>query len=216
MPRTGPFNQFTDQYEDWFAKNRSVFQSELNALRKVVPAEGRGIEIGVGSGIFARPLGITEGVDPSAPMRARARERDIHAVEGIAEALPFEDRSFDFAVMVTTICFVDDPERSLQEANRILIDSGTLVMGFVDKDSPVGKKYLEHREESVFYKDAVFYGTDELIGMMEKTGFGIREIHQTVFGELEQVRSVQESLKGYGKGSFVVIAADKINHFGHE
>jgi len=209
MPKTGPFDLHSDQYEDWFVRNQFVFQSELNALRKVIPPEGKGIEIGVGSGIFAEPLGIREGVEPSAVMRNRAREKNIRVLEGVAEDLPCADESFDFALMVTTICFVDDPGRSLHEANRILKDSGTLIIGFVDKNSPVGKKYLEHREESVFYKDAIFYGTEELIGILKETGFEIGEICQTVFEELDHVRNVQQPLKGYGKGSFVVIQAIK-------
>ncbi|HER07466.1 MAG TPA: class I SAM-dependent methyltransferase, partial [Bacteroides sp.] len=185
MPKTTPFDKHSDQYEDWFVTYRNVFLSELSALRKVIPEEGTGIEIGVGSGIFAEPLGIRTGVEPSVKMRTRASERGIHAVDGVAEALPFPDNHFDFALMVTTICFVDDPHQSLREANRILTGSGVLVIGFVDKESPVGKNYLEYREESVFYRDAVFFSTGELIKMLEETGFGIGEIYQTVFGELD-------------------------------
>jgi SAM-dependent methyltransferase len=209
MPRTGPFDQYSDRYEDWFVTHRPVFLSELNALKKVIPGEGEGIEIGVGSGIFAAPLGIRTGVEPSEAMRKRASGRNIHVLAGVAENLPCADRSFDFALMVTTICFVDNAYKALREMHRILKDPGVLVLGFVDRNSPVGQKYLEHREESVFYRDAIFYGTDELIRSLAETGFGIGEIYQTVFGELDGISTVQEPLKGYGKGSFVVIEAEK-------
>lgn len=39
--------------------------------------------------------------------------RDISGVQGIAEALPFRDAVFDYALVVTTICFVDDPKAML-------------------------------------------------------------------------------------------------------
>jgi len=209
MPKTTPFDKHSDQYEEWFATYKYVFQSELAALRKVIPPEGTGIEIGVGSGIFAEPLGIGMGVEPSPAMRTRALERGIQVLDGVAEKLPFPEKEFDFAMMVTTICFVDDIAQSLREAYRILKDSGSLVIGYVDKNSPVGKDYLKYKEESVFYKDTVFFGTVELIKMLEETGFRIGEIYQTVFGKLDKINTVQEPVKGYGKGSFVVIEAKK-------
>ncbi|HAM49303.1 MAG TPA: SAM-dependent methyltransferase, partial [Nitrospiraceae bacterium] len=41
-----------------------------------------------------------------------------------AENLPFEDNAFDFALMVTTICFMEDPLQALREIRRILCPSG--------------------------------------------------------------------------------------------
>ena len=64
--------------------------------------------------------------------------------------------------LYTSICFVDDIYRSFKEAHRILKESGTLITGFIDKNSPIGIKYSEHKEKSVFYKEACFYGTEDL------------------------------------------------------
>ena len=209
MARTHPFDTHSDEYELWFDRNQNVFQSELNALRNVFPAAGRGVEIGVGSGIFAEPLGIPEGIEPSAPMRNRAKQRNIKAINGIAESLPYPDKSLDFAVMITTICFVDDVYQSMYEVHRVLKDGGSLIIGFVDKDSTVGREYLAHKEESIFYREAVFYGTEELYGILDDTGFIIEKTNQTVFGKLDEVNEVQDVLEGYGQGSFVVIKASK-------
>jgi SAM-dependent methyltransferase len=209
MARTHPFDTHPDEYDLWFIQNQNVFQSELKALRNVFSAEGRGVEIGVGSGIFAEPLGIPEGIEPSEAMRNRAKQRNIKAINGIAENLPYPDRSLDFTVMITTICFVDDVYKSMYEAHRVLKDGGSLIIGFVDKDSPVGREYLAHKEESVFYREAVFYGTEELYGILDDTGFIIEKTCQTVFGKLDEVNGVQDVLEGYGKGSFVVIKAGK-------
>ncbi len=60
-----PFDIYSDEYEDWFKKNEITFQSELLALKQVVPIGKKGIEIGIGSGIFAAKLNIQFGVDPS-------------------------------------------------------------------------------------------------------------------------------------------------------
>ncbi len=210
MPKTKPFDNYPDEYDNWFVTNEYAFQSELNAIKKVLPVRGKGIEIGIGSGIFAEPLGITEGIEPSRAMRERAKQRNIKSIDAVAENLPYSDKSIDFALMVTTICFVDDIYKSFDEANRILTDNGRLIIGFVDKNSPIGKKYLEHKDESIFYQDAVFYGTEDLFEILKNTGFEIESTYQTVFGEIDKIRKVQDVLEGYGQGSFIVIIAKKI------
>lgn len=209
MPKERVFDEHLAEYEEWFVANEWVYRSELKALEKVMHAPGRGVEIGIGSGLFAEPLGIREGVDPSAKMREKAAERGLQAIDGVAEELPYPDASFDFALMVTTICFVDDIVRSFLEAGRILKDGGRLVLGFVDKDSRIGRMYLEHKEESVFYRDALFFGTQEVCGILRDTGFGIGGIWQTVFGRLDEVRQVQEPKPGFGEGSFLALEGIK-------
>mgnify|MGYP006304620659 FL=1 len=111
MPRTEPFEKHPDKYEDWFEKNNAVYQSELQALKTLLPKGKKVVEIGVGSGRFAAPLNIRTGIEPSEQMRKLARKRGIDAREGLAENLPFDDSQFDFALMVTTICFLDDIEK---------------------------------------------------------------------------------------------------------
>jgi len=111
--------------------------------------------------------------------------------------------------MITTICFVDDIYRSFAEANRILKNSGNLIIGFVDKESPVGKIYLKLKAQNLFYKDALFYRTEEVYKILENRGFLVEETWQTVFGNLEEINRVQEVITGSGKGSFIVIKARK-------
>jgi len=209
MPRTAAFDKYSDEYDNWFVTNRYAFQSELIAIKKVLPSRGKGIEIGVGSGIFAEPLGITEGIEPSRAMREKAMQKNIKAINAVAENLPYPDRSIDFALMITTICFVDDINKCFDEAYRILKDTGILIIGFVDKNSPIGKMYLEHKNESIFYKDAVFYETEDLYDILNKAGFEIENTFQTVFGQIDKIKNVQDVLEGYGQGSFIVIKAKK-------
>lgn len=209
MPKTRPFDEHLKDYEKWFVDNHFVFQSELNALKRVIPKGKKGIEIGIGSGIFAEQLGINEGIDPSKAMREKAKERKINVIDAVAENLPYQDGCVDFALMVTTICFVDDIYKSLKEANCVIKEAGYLIIGFVDKKSQIGKTYLKHKDEKIFYKDAKFYSTEELLGFLKNTGFSIEDIFQTIFGNLNEINKVQEVFTGYGKGGFVVIKAKK-------
>lgn len=207
MPETKPFDNHTEEYEKWFVNNHFVFQSELNAIKEVIPSNKNGIEIGIGSGIFAKPLGIKTGVEPSKAMREKAKTKMINAIDAVAENLPYPKSSIDFALMVTTVCFLDDIYKSFYEVNRILSKNGYFIIGFVDKISPLGKLYQEGKEESTFYKNAKFYSTKELLGILKNTGFEIKEIYQTIYGKLNEIKQVQDVKPFYGEGSFVVIKA---------
>lgn len=209
MAKTKPFDEHLEEYEQWFVDHHYVFQSELAAIQSVLPSSGRGMEIGIGSGIFAEPLGIKNGVEPSRTMREKAIKRGLDPTDGVAEKLPYPDKSYDFALMVTTICFVDDIRKSFSEANRVLKNNGYLIIGFVDKNSPVGKLYLQYKNESLFYKEAVFLSTKEVYNILKDSGFEIETTLQTVFGTLDTINKIQEPENGYGKGSFIVIKAIK-------
>lgn len=141
MARPAPFEAHHERYEAWFEKHGAAYVSELLALRPFVPFEGRGLEIGVGTGRFAAPLGVPGGVDPSPAMLAYAVARGVDVFVATAEQLPFAESSFDFALVVTTLCFVDSPERMLSEARRVLKPDGRLVIGFIDRASDIGRDY---------------------------------------------------------------------------
>lgn len=209
MPKTEPFDLHHEQYELWFTRNRFAYDSELRAVERLLPSVGRGVEIGAGTGLFAVPLGVVVGVEPSSAMRELAATRGLDARDGVAEDLPFEDEEFDYALMVTTVCFVDDVHASFSEARRVLKPKGRFVIGFVDRASPLGRAYEKHKEDNVFYRDAVFYSTDEVLALLAAHGFVEPQVVQTVFGELSRIDSVQEPAPGYGEGGFVVVSAAK-------
>ena len=209
MAKIEPFDRYTAQYEQWFELNKYAYESEILAIKALLPASGEGFEIGVGSGLFAKPFGIKFGIDPSEKMREIARKRGIDAIDGIAESLPYDDSRFDFALMVTTICFLDDIEAALKEAHRVIKPGGSLIIGFVDKNSALGKQYLKHKNESLFYRIATFYSVDEVVFFLKKAGFRDYTFTQTVFHYLHEIHAVEPVKKGYGEGSFVAVRVIK-------
>jgi len=208
-PKTEPFDFHLDLYEQWFETYRYAYLSEIEAIKKVWQSQGATMEIGIGSGLFALPLSVKQGVEPSASMRQKAAERGLTVVEGVAESLPYEDASFDAVLMVTTICFVNDPLKALEEAYRVLKSSGNLVIAFVDKESPVGQQYLQHKNESLFYKEATFFDMNEMKTLLQRAGFRITATYQTIFRNLDQLNGIEKPKPGFGEGSFVVINACK-------
>jgi ubiquinone/menaquinone biosynthesis C-methylase UbiE len=137
---------FAAGYDSFMARpERAVLRGHRKALLDRVT--GRVLEIGGGTGAnlpFYGP-GIDELVitEPEEPM-ARRLERKLagyslptRVVRAAAEALPFDDASFDFVVSTLVLCTVDDPGRALAEAHRLLKPNGQLVfIEHVRSDDP--------------------------------------------------------------------------------
>ena len=112
----------------------------LEERRRWIPrAHGDVLELGVGSGLNlafydAAKVAKVTGIDPSAPLLARAATRAaaapiaVELVRGTAEHLPFPDQAFDSAVITYSLCSVDDPGRALAELRRVLRPGGELVL----------------------------------------------------------------------------------------
>jgi len=203
------FDAYHARYEAWFTHHEVAFHSELLAVRALLPWQGLGLEIGVGTGRFAFPLGVKVGVDPSMRMLDYAVERGVLGVQGIAEELPFKDAVFDFALVVTTICFVGDARAMLVEASRVLKPCAPLVIGFVDRDSKLGEYYLSHQAENVFYRDARFFSAPEVERILSDVGFEKQTWGQTLSKPLNQIREIDPFREGHGNGGFVVVSATR-------
>ncbi|MGM0425100.1 MAG: SAM-dependent methyltransferase, partial [Thermodesulfobacteriota bacterium] len=67
MPKIEPFEKYSEAYEQWFEENPEAYRTELELIHGLLPPQpaARGLEVGVGSGRFAAPLGLDTGVEPS-------------------------------------------------------------------------------------------------------------------------------------------------------
>jgi len=204
---TNQFNLRADEYDKWFEENEIIFQSELNALQEALPIEGTGIDIGTGTGRFASPLKINIGVEPSENMSSIAKQRGITIINAVAENLPFKKQSFDFALMVTTVCFLTNILQAFSEVHRILKPNGKIILGIIDKNSKLGKMYEKEKSKSKFYNNANFYSTEEITHLLVKVGFINFSYWQTLSAGREKI--VEKPKSGFGDGSFVVIKAVK-------
>jgi ubiquinone/menaquinone biosynthesis C-methylase UbiE len=207
MPKTAPFEAHWLRYDEWFEHHASAYQSELLAVRALLPYCGLGLSIGVGTGRFAAPLGVQVGIDPAGKVLDCAVQRGMSVVQGIAEALPFSNNSFDYALSVTTICFVDDATAMLSEAYRVLKPGGELVIGFIDRTSDLGQHYLAHQAENVFYREATFFSAQEVEQLLYAIGFTNTVWVQTLSKRLEDIREIEPLRSGRGNGAFVTVKA---------
>ncbi len=203
------FNQYAKEYDKWFERNPFAYKSELLAIKRFFPRRGKGLEIGVGTGKFAVPLGIKVGIEPAKAMAVIARERGIEVHEAVAENLPFENGAFDFVLMVTVLCFLHNPKTVIEEIARVLKPEGSLIIGMIDGESFLGKIYESKKAKSLFYKDAQFYSVPEVIDMLKRTGFIHIKICQTIFKNPNEITESESVEDGFGKGGFVVLSAEK-------
>ncbi len=209
MPGVESFDKNVNQYEQWFTDHPFAYVSELHAVRALLPPTGSGIEIGVGTGRFAAPLGIKKGVEPSKAMAALAKKKGIEVLPGVAEKIPGAQAEFDFALLVTTVCFLDDLDLAFREIHRILKPEGTFIIGFIDRESLLGRTYEKRKDKSVFYRNATFYTANELVEHLAKAGFSNFTFRQTLFKPLEDMDDVDPVREGHDQGSFIVIRGIK-------
>jgi ubiquinone/menaquinone biosynthesis C-methylase UbiE len=210
MPLVAVFDQQAVEYDRWFDEHSSVYQAEVAALRNFLCPTGLGIEVGVGTGRFAVPLGIRFGIDPSRRMLNIARERGLRVCQAVGEQLPFCDEQFTLVLLVTVICFVDDVPTLLRELNRVLKRDGQLIIGFINRDSELGRLYESRKEASAFYREARFYSVEEVADWVKTASFDSLRFCQTLFGlPTEHLPKILEIREGYSDGAFIVLSATK-------
>jgi len=203
------FNNFAAEYDKWFESHEREYAQELKAIRELLPKEGNGIEIGAGTGRFTQPLEVSLGVEPAEAMRNIALSRGVNVIAGTAESLPVKDNLYDYALLVTTACFLEMPELAFKEVHRVLKSEGFIIVGLIDRNSRLGKKYGERKNESKFYKNANFHSVEEIQGKLEKTGFSNIYCVQAILPGDVNENYKSEVKQGYGEGSFVVLRAQK-------
>ncbi len=209
MAKTSVFDRYAGVYDAWFDTHAEVFASELDAVRALLPNRGKGVEIGAGTGRFAEGLGVELGVEPAEGMRRVAVRRGLCMIEGVAEDLPLHDGAFDYALMITVDCFLDDVPTAFAEAYRILRTGGFFILGMLDRRSPVGRRIERRASGGKFFRDARLRSAEEMIRQIQAVGFGEIEIRQTLFQDPEAMTAPDEVRAGHGKGGFVVIRGRK-------
>lgn len=163
-------------YRKWIKKPANSFSANLESrliIDMLKPIPGRSIlDIGCGSGLglikfISKGLQAT-GIDPSPYMLDIALENVKNRAElyrGYAESLPFEDNAFNYACLITTLEFVDDPLKSLQEAFRVAKDR--VFIGVLNRYAFKG---IERRIKGIFsktiYNKAHFFSIWELKNMI--------------------------------------------------
>lgn len=160
---------------------------DLAEAADIVPDE-RVLDVACGSGNGAisaarRAWGNTVGIDFVPALLERGRERaaaerlDIEFVEGDAQALPFEDGSFDVAISIFGAMFAPDQEKTAAELLRVVKPGGRIAMANWTPEGGVGEMFRTmagHAPPPPGVKPPLLWGSEE--ALRELFGDGIAEL----------------------------------------
>jgi ubiquinone/menaquinone biosynthesis C-methylase UbiE len=125
------FARFFDRFSGLMEKDIGRWRDEL-----VTDLRGRVIEVGAGNGMnfrhYPRTVEEVVAVEPEPYLRARAEQAAksapvrVSVRPGLADALEFDDDSFDSAVASLVLCSVPDQADAIAELRRVLKPGGEL------------------------------------------------------------------------------------------
>jgi len=204
------FDVYADKYDLWYLRNPVIFRCEADAIRSL-NLKGKGVSLGVGTGILDLSAPIQVGIEPSLKMLKIASKRSIEPIRAVAEFLPIRDKSFDFVLMVATLCFLSSPDKSLKEAKRIIRSGGHLAICFIPRDSTWGKEYTRKAMEGhILYSKARFYTFTEVKKMLNRLSLQIVDVKATLSFSPEDSPKKEIPSKDPRNKGFVCIKAKKV------
>ena len=218
------FDESAKDFDEWFGKNKAVFESELLAEQQFITDPERTVSIGLGSGLFDARLGIKFGVEPSESMAALARKRGIDVKIGSAENVPFEDEQFNAVLLGTIISYVKDRLKAVSEAHRILRQGGHIIVSFLTREGSYGMlydlAYLQGKYDPEtapqdpypiqFLQETNWCSVSEVSALLKDAGFVGLEYMQTLTRHPKYSNdSIEEPTSGYDRGDYVVIRGRK-------
>ena len=124
-------SQIFPRLMEWVMAGNEFHRLRMELLAQV---HGEVLELGIGTGLNLQhyPKTVTglHAVDPANLLPKIVMERStsqsfpIRIQHVTAESLPYDDRSFDFAVSTWTLCTISDPVKALREVRRVLKPDG--------------------------------------------------------------------------------------------
>lgn len=161
----------------------------LKQREKIVPqAEGRVLEIGMGSGINIRyynPDKVEKiwGLEPSAGMRQKAKSRvesapfDLEWLDLPAEEIPLDDKSVDTIVLTYTLCTIPDWLSAVKQMRRVLKSSGKLLFSEHGKAPDASVKKWQDRINPLWMEIAGgCHLNRDIPELLIEGGFNIKEM----------------------------------------
>jgi SAM-dependent methyltransferase len=173
-----------DRFSRFMEQGARIFYEQL-----YIPAGCQLLDVACGSGqlaLWAARDGVNAtGVDiaPNLVQRAQARAQaeglNAHFLEGDAEALPFEDGSFDVVTSLIGAMFAPRPELVARELLRVCSPGGTIAMGNWTPEGFVGQMFKTFAKflAPSGMPAPVMWGDEAVV--RERLGGGVSELRMT-------------------------------------
>ena len=140
------YDALARNYEQVWARYNQSASREMLRVFPELPNGARVLDVGAGTGFFLRQMlkkypriESVVAFDSSREMLREAQKRQRVSstrsarthwsfVQGDAEYLPFQDKSFDVVVSMNTLHYLREPQQFFAEANRVLETGGVLIV----------------------------------------------------------------------------------------
>ena len=212
------FDHWAEKYDQWFETpmGRLIkgYESKL-ILKMLAPGPGELIlDAGCGTGIFtediletgARVVGLELAFDMLRRAVTKCSGRTFQSVIGDIQRPPFADNSFNKAISITAIEFIQDARRTVEELFRVTKLGGCIVVATLNSLSPWAQRRKEAAKKGhSLFKHAIFRSPDEIKGLSPVEGIVETAIHFEKNDDLEIVPKIEtlESEKGLNTGAFL-------------
>ena len=212
------FDDWPERYDNWFETpiGKVIKEFEVNLTMDMLkPASGQYIlDAGCGTGIFTEYFldagAKIKGLDLSEPMLLRAakkfKDKDFSYLPGDITRLPFEDGTFDKAISVTSIEFIEDGKKAVDELFRVVRQGGFVLVATLNSLSPWAAKRTEQGKKGhPIFKSAIFRSPEEMLALAP----GIRGEYKTCIHfakdeDPEKARDIEKSKKDLDSGAFLM------------
>ena len=122
------------RYDRFMRKDRAAYEEMYELIRPVVKAKTV-LELATGTGLIAKNIvnaaAHIEATDASPEMILEAKRDNqsakLHFSVQDMFHLPYADKSFDVVIVSNALHIVPQPEKALQEIERVLKDDGVLI-----------------------------------------------------------------------------------------
>jgi SAM-dependent methyltransferase len=197
------FDVPADAYDRFMGRYSTQLSAPLCDLVGIVPGR-RVLDVGCGPGALVAELVQRVGadhvsaIDPSEPFVAAARERfpQVEVLQGSAEALPFDDASFDAALAQLVVHFMSDPVQGVREMRRVTRPGGVLAVSVWDHaggSGPLSPFWrVVHELEPSARDESGLYGSRE--GQLDQLlrDAGLRDVRETALSARVEYASFED------------------------
>jgi len=212
------FDDWPERYDNWFKTpiGKVIKEYEVDLTMDMLkPGSGQCIlDAGCGTGIFTEYFlnarAKIKGLDLSEPMLRRAAEkfkdRDFSYTAGDITKLPFEDETFDKVISVTSIEFIEDGKKAVDELFRVTKQGGFVLAATLNSLSPWAARRIEQGKKGhPIFKNAIFRSPEEMLALAPGIAGEYRTcIHFAKDADTEKAREIEEANKGLDSGAFLM------------
>jgi len=215
------FDDWPERYDAWFATpiGHLIKEFEGRLVMEMLRPRGddRILDAGCGTGVFTIDYLVAGaevvGLDISQPMLDAAARKaagyPFHAVCGDMVRLPFADESFDKAVSVTALEFIEDGAGAVAELLRVTKSGGLVVVGTLNSLSPwaARRQAKTERGQGHILADACYRSPAELLALTTVQGHAETVDHFQKDDPLEQALRVEEAGRAHHLETGAFVAA---------